>query len=343
MNMIGIAITSTQKKWLEINDRFCNILGYNREELKQLTWIDITHPDDLASGIELFDRLLAGGLDEYALEKRYIKKDGSIVYISLAGSCIRHTDGKIDHFVALIEDITARKHTEFALRESKAQYKELFQHVELIREQERTRISREIHDDLGSFLAALKLDLSWLDKNLIANKDQCRHKIHTMAQRIDSGLIAVKRIINNLRPSILDHFGLVAAIEWTVDTLRESTDIDCRLTKPEQAIKLNEDKSNAVFRITQESLTNILKHAHASQIKINMEINENNLVMTITDNGTGISITPNKKSRSYGIIGMQERARHFGGHLNITSQAGAGTTMRLRMPLTDNSQEHSDD
>ena len=343
LNMIGIAITSAQKKWLEINDRMCNIFGYTREELMQFTWLDLTHPDDLQSGIEMFDQLVAGDFDHYSLEKRYSKKDGSIVYVSSVGSCKRRADGSIDHFVTLIEDITARKLAEFALSESKAKYQELLQHMEFIREQERTRIAREIHDDLGSFLAALKLDLSWLNKNLAINQQQCQHKIQIMTQRIDSGLQAVKRIINNLRPSILDNFGLIAAIEWTVEDLRERTHIDCRLTLPKQAVTLDVDRSNAVFRITQEALTNILKHAEANQINITLEISENNLLMTISDDGCGIAIIPKTTALTYGIIGMQERARHFGGDVIITSQPKAGTSLRLCMPLTIISAENNHD
>ncbi len=231
----------------------------------------------------------------------------------------RNEDGRVVGFIAAISDITARKQAEESLRESKVKYQELSNHLELVREEERTRIAREIHDDLGSFLTVLKMDLSWLDKQLPANLRKCREKTRLMTQQVDEGIQTVKRIINDLRPSILDHLGLFAAIEWKVEDFRRRTHIHCLLTLPELNLSLDADRSTAIFRILQEALTNILSHAKAGKVSIAIELSENNLTMTIADNGCGIASAQNIKSTGFGIQGMQERARHFGGLLNIAS------------------------
>jgi PAS domain S-box-containing protein len=243
--------------------------------------------------------------------------------------------GSIKGLVTHHIDITQRKLAEDSLRESNLKYQELSNYLEVVREEERTRIAREIHDDLGGFLIALKMDLHWLDKHLVENLAEKRKKIEWMVQQTDEATQRVKRIITDLRPSILDHLGLLPAIEWTVEKFQQLSKIKCLLTLPDQNLSLGAEISTAIFRILQEAFTNILAHAQATEVNIAVEILENNILMTIIDNGCGIPAEQQLKATSFGIIGMQERALHFGGLLSITSQTGLGTCLRLSIPLPD--------
>ena len=155
-----------------------------------------------------------------------------------------------------------------------------------------------------------------------------------MLQQINACIQSVKKIITDLRPSILDQLGLFPAIEWNVENFQLRTHIKCRLTLPEQPADMDSKRSTAVFRILQEALTNVLLHANATQVTITVELNLPNLVMTIKDNGCGITPADKVKSVGFGLQGMQERALYFGGQVSVISQPGSGTTVYLSIPLS---------
>ncbi len=253
-----------------------------------------------------------------------IRKDGSIFPMELGVSEF-YVDQR-HFFIGTVHDITDRKKAEVALRD-------LSGHMETIREDERTRIAREIHDELGSLLTALKIDLSWLNKQLPTDLSLCHEKIAVMNRHLDDGISSVRKIIADLRPSILDHIGLLAAIDWKLDEFRQQNGIPCVLTMPEHNIVMDEGRDIAVFRIMQEALTNIALHSKATYITIDVEIDANSLMMKITDNGSGMTKTQMHKTGKYGILGMHERARHFGGEVTIASNPGEGTTLVLTMNL----------
>lgn len=233
-------------------------------------------------------------------------------------------------FIGTVHDITERKKAEEALRD-------LSSHLERAREDERTRIAREIHDELGSLLTALKMDLSWLNKQLPANLPLCHEKTAVMNRHLDDAIGSVRKIIADLRPTILDHLGLLAAIDWKLDEFREQNGIQCMLTAPEDNIVMDKNRDIAVFRIMQEALTNIALHSQATHVNLDVETGANSLMMKITDNGCGMTKAQMHKTGKYGILGMHERARHFGGEITIVSNPGKGTTLVLNMPLKSSS------
>lgn len=253
-----------------------------------------------------------------------VRKDGSVFAMELK---VSEFDVEQRHFfIGTVHDITERKQSEEALRD-------LSGHLETAREDERTRIAREIHDELGSLLAALKMDLSWLNKQLPAGLSKCHEKITVMSRQLDEAIGSVRRIIADLRPSILDHLGLLAAIDWKLDEFRQQTGMQCVLTAPEHNIVMDEGTDIAVFRIMQEALTNIALHSRATRVTLDVETAGNSLMMKITDNGCGMTGMQMHKPGKYGILGMHERARHCGGEITIDSKPGKGTALVLNMRL----------
>jgi signal transduction histidine kinase len=195
---------------------------------------------------------------------------------------------------------------------------------------------------LGSILTALKIDLSWLNNQLPAELSHCVEKVSVMSQHLDDGIQTIRKIIADLRPDILDHLGLIAAIEWKLDEFRQQTGIQCLLTVPKKNTLINEERDIAVFRILQEALTNIAKHSKATKVTLEVETQANNLTMKITDNGCGMAEAQMHVPGKFGILGMHERARHFGGEVKISSHPQKGTTLTLKMPLKPLARDHYD-
>ncbi|MEQ1620369.1 MAG: PAS domain S-box protein [Methylococcales bacterium] len=322
----------------QVNNACLHLWGASRpDELINKCPIDLFHPDYHAVIKERIQAMLSGKKGMPFIEEKIIRLDGSIADVLVSGIPFEDEQGPLI-FVILL-DITERKQAEVALLESKNQYQKLSNHLELVREEERTRIAREIHDELGSFLTAFKIDLSWLNKKLPDDLTDCHQKILLMTEQTHQVIQTVKRIITDLRPSLLDQLGLMHAIDWLVENFRQRTRIVCVLSLPKNEVLLDPNRSTAVFRIAQESLTNIVTHANASHVKVKIKIIKNALRMTIYDNGCGIVAANNGKSIGYGIPGMKERARHFGGELILSSKPGMGTTITLTLPLHSKAQE----
>ena len=236
----------------------------------------------------------------------------------------------------LLETRVAERTAE--LREAAARLRELANHGEAVREVERTRIAREIHDELGSLLVALKMDVNWLAKRL-DDRPALKGKCHGMGRLIDTAVDNVGRIITDLRPSILDHQGLWAALEWQAqEFFAHSAELQSDLqinvaagvAPPEGGVAI------AVFRIFQEMLSNVARHARARRVQIRLWVDDPPdpvLYLSVRDDGVGAPARSLDDARSYGVMGMRERAGHFGGRLTIDSAPGQGTRVRLVMPL----------
>jgi PAS domain S-box-containing protein len=261
--------------------------------------------------------------------------------------------------VITFTDISARKEAETLLKRSNDelerrvaartvelssalhQLRELSAHLETVRESERTRIAREIHDELGSLLVALKMDVGWLTKRL-DDKLLLQSKCQGMGRMIDTAVDNLGRIITDLRPSILDHQGLWAALAWQAQEFIDSTELRSDVlvhvaagVQPPSA-QQGERWAIAVFRIFQEMLSNVARHAQAREVRIRVEVDgppDSVLYIEVSDDGIGAPRDALNHPRSYGVMGMRERAGHFGGRLRIDSVPGHGTTVRLVMPF----------
>lgn len=230
-----------------------------------------------------------------------------------------------------------RERAEEKLRNSHEQLRALNNHLQQVREEERTRISREVHDELGQALTGLKLDLIWLSGKLPHQARQLRGKIKTMSAQIDSTIQIIRRVATELRPGILDNLGLVAAIEWQATEFEDRSGVFCDLKLEIEETLLDPEISTVCFRIFQETLTNIVRHAKASRVEVTLahdRIDDDDaIVLTVRDNGRGISEGEIVNSTSIGLIGMRERAAQVGGDLLVFGLPGQGTTVTMRLPL----------
>lgn len=238
-------------------------------------------------------------------------------------------------------EIAARQRLEERLRESEQQFRALSVRVQAAREEEGTRIAREIHDQLGSALASLKWELEGLDKEFAAWNDQpgeeaLRRKVQVMLKLTDALIDAVRRIASELRPSVLDDLGIVEAIEWLGKQFQDRTGIIFRYSIPQTRVSLNPDQATAAFRIFQEALTNILRHAGATRIHVAVKQRPHAFVLMVRDNGKGLIAENKSGQNSLGLLGMRERARLVGGRIWLRSVEGAGTTIMLRIPIGGN-------
>jgi PAS domain S-box-containing protein len=235
-------------------------------------------------------------------------------------------------FFHMVTDITKRKQLERRLKTSHKQLRRISANLESVREEERKQVAREVHDELGQTLTALKIDLSWLAKRLPEEQELLHQKTQAMNTLVDEAIQTVKRVITELRPGILDDLGLEAAIEWQAQEFEKLTEIKCELSTGSNEVALDTDRSIAVFRIFQEALTNVARHASATKVKARLGEEQGKIVLKIRDNGSGIGKNQLYNPKAFGLIGMRERARLSGGLLKIKGVAGKGTTVTLIIP-----------
>jgi two-component system, NarL family, sensor histidine kinase UhpB len=225
-----------------------------------------------------------------------------------------------------------RRRTEERLKKSHEQLRALSVYLQHVREDERIRISRQVHDELGQALTGLKMDLYWLSSRLPRQLRAVREKTKTMSNHIDSTIQTVRRISTELRPGILDDLGLVPALEWQASEFQKRTGVKCEVTSEVADSILDEELNTAFFRIFQESLTNVVRHANATRVDVRLWEQDGNLLMEVKDNGRGITETELSNTRSIGVLGMRERATLLHGELTLNGVSGQGTTVRVRIP-----------
>jgi signal transduction histidine kinase len=224
------------------------------------------------------------------------------------------------------------QHTEDEFRRSTEQLRELSARLQSIREEERTRISRAIHDELGQTLTGLKMDVAWLQGHLGPQQSALLAKTQAMSNLIDTTVQMVRRISTELRPGILD-LGLVATLEWQLQEFQNRTGIESNLVSPLEETTLDDDGSTVVFRIFQEILTNVIRHAQATAVKVTLEETAAFLTLRVQDNGRGITDGEIDSPKSIGLLGIQERARLRAGQVQFHGSPGQGTTVTVRLPL----------
>ena len=335
------------------------LLGQNMHEFAHHSHADRSHyPEHLCPIFNAFREALPCRIDT----ELFWRKNGSAFAVEYSSYPIVE-DGVVQGAVVTFVDISARREAEDALRqahavleqrvgertqalsEALAQLRELSAYAHSAREQERTRIAREVHDELGSLLVALKMDVGWLDKRLgeqlqrnsdeaQSMRERMRGKCQKMSGLIESAVDNVGRIITDLRPSILDHQGLWAALDWQAHEFVQSAELDLDWEMDvAQAAPLPEPSAMAIFRIFQEMLSNIGRHAQASQVAIAIRASAEEISITVQDNGKGAKASAFEAAKAYGVMGMRERARHLGGSLEISSQIGLGSRLHLHIQL----------
>jgi PAS domain S-box-containing protein len=261
------------------------------------------------------------------IEVTGIRKDGTAFAAETDSRRVKYLGH--DASIVSCRDITERKLAQEERQRSTEQLRALAARLQSVREEERKRVAREIHDQLGQVLTAIKIDLSAVFRDLPADQSNATSFILKL---VDETIQSVRRISTELRPGILDDLGLVEAVEWAGEDFEARTGTKCRLDLPEDDISIDPEQATAVFRIFQETLTNVARHAHASEIEVRLAKDDRDLTLEVHDNGGGIPEDKLSNDESLGILGMRERALLLGGELTIGGAPGEGTTVRVRIP-----------
>jgi signal transduction histidine kinase len=328
-----------------VSDQCVNLLDIAVKELQAnpAMLLDLVLPGEDRESLRQSRAQSAASLTTWNWEGRlWIESYRDTKWVSLRASPRRQLGVGVI-WEGIIINVTQSRRRETELKESHERLKEVSSHVMAAREHERIRIAREIHDDLGGNLTAIKIDLDWLARHVGAGSNDgsndaseegaaLQAKIRTLSHMVDRTMHSIQRISRDLRPGIMD-FGIVAAIEWESGEFAKRLGIPCEVTCPRQDINLEPDIAVAVFRIFQEALTNISKHAHASCVWVRLHATRKQLELEVRDNGCGIMLPDRMKIDSFGIRGMIERARLLDGKLTVASGQKQGTTVLLSIPL----------
>jgi PAS domain S-box-containing protein len=321
--------TLAEGRFIEVNDTFLRDHGFTREEVIGRTSPELGLWADPGQRRKLVAAVCRDGMVrdyEFAGQVR----DGRVQTTSISAEVIQV--GGEACLLAVATDITERKDAEEKARRSRAELRALAARLLLVREEERTRIAREIHDELGQALTGLKLDLAWL-KPRVDDGGELSEWVQSIVQRVDGTMDSVRRIATDLRPSILDHLGLVAAIEWQAQEFERRTGVTTSVRASAPDVALDEVRATAVFRMLQETLTNVARHAGATRVDIELTVGALDLALDVRDDGRGITPAEIAAGRSLGLVGLRERAIACGGLLSIRGTPGRGTHVAVRVPL----------
>src|SRR5579862_5064498 len=330
----SVIITDTEGRFVEFNDAFATFYRFKNkqecvrsvEEFAQLLEVSTAEGEPLSPDLLPTRRALRGESGTN-VEYRYRRKDTGESWIgSLSFSPVRAPAGSITGAVITARDVTDRKRAEEALRQSekialqREQFQALAERLRRAREEERTRLSRDLHDQIGQILTAIKLDLTWMGRHLPQGRDELRERLHGTIGLINDGVRSVRKICSGLRPGVLDDLGLAAAIEWQGNEFASRTGIDCVISVPATDLTLEGEQATEFFRIFQECLTNVMRHAEAQSARVTLSEVGNDLVLVVADDGKGFR--ESEVSGSLGFLGMKERAQVCGGTLDIASSPG---------------------
>ena len=314
-----------------VNQRWLDYTGLLKEELKEPNCV--VHPEDLPRVMAKWVRDMTAG-EPSEDEMRLRLAGGEYRWFLVRTVPLRDESGAIIKWFGTSTEIEDRKKAEDALQRSLGELRALAARLQSVREEERTRLAREIHDELGQALTSIMLESASLIRELPRDSKRQSSRAESIMKLAGETIQTVRRISTELRPGILDDLGLVAAVEWAVEEFQSRTGTNCRLDLPEHDIVIDQERATALFRILQETLTNVARHADATQVNVRLAREKDTLILEVHDNGKGINKEQLSANRSLGILGMRERALLLGGGLAISGAPGQGTTIEVRIKET---------
>lgn len=307
-----------------------SLVGYSPAALRHpdMGLRNLVHPQDRASYHRTQDQALDTDSD-WSWQGRILTREGLERWAEIKAISRGQGEGRV--WDGIVWDISESKRAELALARSQDQLRELSAHLESVREEEKARIAREVHDELGQMLTVLKLETSMCELAYASLDPGLQERLNSMKRLIAQLFQLVRDVATALRPPILDA-GIGSAIEWQARRFEARTQIPCLVQVPEQVPALSDGKAVGLFRILQEALTNVMRHAQAHTVDIALEVEEDWLALSISDDGRGF-VVGNGPSTSFGLVGMRERVLMLGGELQLHSEPGQGTTLRVRVPV----------
>ena len=322
----GAVVLSRDHTVLHCNGRFARFLGARLQSVIGSSMLDLVWPDDHPK----LDALLRRAVQRNCRgEIRLRSRNGVPFPVQLSLNPLRLDSRRAICLIA--SDLSETKRAEQELRASAERLRKLTAHLQSVREEERASISRQVHDELGQSLTAVKMDLAWLAGRLPRSNGPMLKRIRSTRQLADSLIQSIRRISTELRPAILD-LGLAAAVEWQVQEFQARSGIPCKVRMLTHEA-FGQDVSTTLFRILQETLTNVARHAKATRVEVVKQKRRDRVVLMIRDNGRGFDEEDPSVSKSLGLLGMRERAAILGGQVNISSAPGKGTTVTAWIPL----------
>jgi signal transduction histidine kinase len=321
----------------ECNDALARMYGRNRAEDILGAKFDQLALTSSTAQVENLHKFVSSGYRLLNLQTEEVAEDGSKRYYSsnLIGTIVNDLLLRI---WGVKRDRTTQRTIELKLEQAHKQQRLLSAHLQCLREKERADLAREIHDTLGQSLTSVKIEVSLLEQNLKkarVHQPPVEERLSEINHLLNETISLVKTLSTELRPGVLDKFGLGAAIEWQCEQFGRRTGIRCESNVPEEGLKVAPALSTALFRIVQEALTNVARHAQASKVKIEIATDDSNVLLKLSDNGRGITREESEAPSSLGLLGMRERAETLGGALIINGTPRKGTVLSVSIPLKD--------
>ena len=315
-----------------VNDGVKSVFGWTSDELIGRTTRILyrTEKDYIRIAGQLYSILEKQPIA--SMEFPCLRKDGTEIECMISAARIGK-QLKERRVVITYENITDRKRAASELELSRHQLRQLSAHLQSIREKERTRIARELHDELGQLLTALNTDIVLLKNKIPAGQKILSDRAESMSSLVELTMQTVKRIYMGLRPGMLDHLGLTAAISWQAEEFSRRTGIACNVSFNPEDMVINPELTTTIFRIFQETLTNVQRHAKATKVSVRLKATDDHLEFVVKDNGKGFADEQLKKPDSFGLLGIKERVYHWGGREAIVGKIGKGTTITISIPF----------
>jgi two-component system sensor histidine kinase UhpB len=345
----SVALATTDAIWdLNLENKIVwwsegvqKLFGYRPEDVSSTFdwWLQRVHPDDRDRVMESARRAVEQGGKTWTNEYRFRRQNETYAIVLARGHLIRDAAGKPARLVGGLSDVSEERAAARALEISRQQLRALTARLQAGREEERAKVAREVHDDLGQILTAIKLNLDWLERHMGERPEATPlnpelDRIVESGEMIEAAIQSVQRIAADLRPAILDNLGLAEALQEEVRRFQERSGIACELQLPSEALSVPPQAGIAIFRVLQEALTNVARHAHARTVRISLETSNGQLVLRLQDDGAGIRTEAVDDPRSLGLLGMAERALALGGHVSVAPITPHGTQVTLQLPRT---------